>query len=96
MKLDKVPLKKFVEKFFIDLIELQQEELTLQEYTNIQNKLNVIVNKKIKLDKGKTKKNKKGGVQVGRAKDFGLYDDFKVDDDGEEEYVGRDADYDFM
>lgn len=32
-----------------------------------------------------------------RAKDFGLYDDFKVDDqDDEEEYVGKDADYDFI
>ena len=64
MKLSKAPSKKFVEKFFLELFEEQTDELSLEEFNSLQKKLNVIVNKKIKQDKGKEKKKKKGGVNM--------------------------------
>lgn len=51
------------------------------------------------MDKGKEKKKKKGGLNISKPKDFGLYDDFKLEDgevDDNYEYEEKDADYDFM
>ena len=65
----------------------------------VQDKLNVIINKKLKEQKGKGKKKKKTGVVVRQAKDYGLYDDYQMDDVEEEDdypHKGRYDDDDFL
>ena len=63
-KLSSAPSRKFVVEFFKEILNETEKELDQENLQEVQDKLNVIINKKLKESKGKGKKKKKTGVVV--------------------------------
>ena len=97
-KLENPYKTNFLTKFLKTVISEIEENQTIDDLTELRDKINLLIKKKNNEKKKNKAKNKVKGIKVSRDNDFGLYDDYQMEGDmGDEyDYDGKDDDYDFM
>ncbi len=98
-RLEDTQIRKHLISFAKTILGEISVSLRSDDLSAIKDKLNVLINQKIKKEKGKDKKKKKGpSLNVQKNTKIDLYEDFQMDDEegDPDDYKGKDDDYDFM
>ena len=104
LKVEHAPTRKYMTTFVNSLLQQMNDKLRNEDLQEIQDKTTVLINNKIKAEKGKDNKKKKGPViKVNTQTKGGLYDlvkeenkDEGSDDEDGYEYRGKHDEFDFM